>query len=186
MGVQACHRIKTPAPVDLTAGVFNGAGMGVTDQNTDKNLVFRGALHPHKGWELTGNYYTGKTNVADAPEDLSKWGGNARVTFSDGTARGEYIGQKKADVETSGYFVVGAYSFKTPNRLFREVEPAVRYEYYDPDGDTEGDARSRITFGVNLYLDGHYTKLEVNYLINGEEADSVDDNKAFAEIQIAF
>ena len=66
MGVQACHRIKTPVLVDLTAGVFNGAGMGVTDQNTDKNLVFRGALHPHKGWELTGNYYTGKTNVAEA------------------------------------------------------------------------------------------------------------------------
>ncbi|MCK5329488.1 MAG: hypothetical protein KAR36_12880, partial [Candidatus Latescibacteria bacterium] len=34
IGVQACHRIKTPVSMDLTAGVFNGAGLSVTDQNT--------------------------------------------------------------------------------------------------------------------------------------------------------
>ncbi len=186
VGLQACYRIKTPVPMDLTAGVFNGAGMTVEDQNRDKNFVFRGVVRPRKGLELTGNYYTGKTNDADAPEDLSKWGGSARFAFSDGTVGGEYIGQNKRDLETSGYFAVGAYSFQTQNRLFKEVEPAVRYEHYDPNTDAPDDALSRITLGVNIYLDGHYTKLQVNYLINGEEADSVDDNEAFAEVQIAF
>ena len=186
IGVQACHRIKTPAQVDLTAGVFNGAGLSVTDQNTDKNFVFRGVLRPRKGLELAGNYYTGKTSDADAPEDLSKWGGSARFAFSDGTVGAEYIAQDKADLKTSGYFAVGAYAFKTPNRLFREVEPAVRYEHYDPDTDTPDDALNRITLGVNLYIDGHYTKMQVNVLINGEEADSVDNDEIFAEIQIAF
>ena len=50
----------------------------------------------------------------------------------------------------------------------------------------DDDANTRLTIDTNLFIDKKYTKVQFNYLINGEEGTSVDNNAFAANIQVVL
>lgn len=66
------------------------------------------------------------------------------------------------------------------------VEPGIRYEMFDPNSDAPDDGVTRLTGGLTLYLDDHHSRIRINYLLNGEETNNVDNDEIIAEFQVMF
>ncbi|OHB68158.1 MAG: hypothetical protein A2W17_01145 [Planctomycetes bacterium RBG_16_41_13] len=76
-----------------------------------------------------------------------------------------------------GYFV-----------LPKKLELAGRYSMIDPDDDVSNDTQREYTFGVNYYLRGHRSKVQVDFghfVTEGEEEDE-NENKIRVQYQIMF
>ena len=64
------------------------------------------------------------------------------------------------------------------------IQPVLKYEFYDPDEDTENDAISVITFGVNYFFND-WTRLQLNYLYKAEETEEAND-EVLMQLQVKF
>ena len=64
------------------------------------------------------------------------------------------------------------------------VQPIVKYESFDPDTDTDDDAMSIITAGVNYFFND-WTRLQLNYLYKAEETEVAND-EILMQLQVKF
>ena len=179
------------------AGV-NGTGPWDTDNNTAKDVALRVGGNPFP-WEYTrslfaeGYYYIGKPEITGlSGVDETRLGVAAGIDRDDFNAQIEYLGRsispdEGADLEEGGYYLQGGYKFNLPWDWWQQVEPALRYEAYDPNKDLDGDAYTAITLGCNLHFDtAHHCKLMLNYGKVDEEEGSVDNDCVSAQFQVRF
>ena len=66
------------------------------------------------------------------------------------------------------------------------VEFLVRYDFHDPDTDTDDDAESWITGGVNYYLEGINSMFYLNYIHKMEQGTEIDNDLVQGQVQITF
>jgi hypothetical protein len=66
------------------------------------------------------------------------------------------------------------------------VELLFRYDFNDPNTDTDDDAESWITVGVNYYLEGINSMFYLNYIGKIEQGADIDNDLIVAQVQIAF
>ena len=171
----------------LMAGVFNGSGYNNSDANTDKNFVARGEFTIHDMITLAPNAYIGKSNdTGSAMEDINSYGGSATWEYGNEIVEGEYIYSKVGDVKMGGWYAWAGHTIKTNAKFLPEMQLLARYAFLDEDLDVDNDATDCITLGTNFFIDGKYTKLQVNYQINGEQGKSVDNNEILMNFQVAF
>ena len=180
------HEVDKDLKVEFCAGVFNGAGPNQSDANSHKNFVGRMKIGIARYFTVAPNFITGKTNEADNPDNLNTYGGSVTWSWKDEIIEGEYIYSKVGEIEKAGWYIWGGHSFNTQWRFLPVVQVLARYEQYDADLDIAANMVNRVTVGTNLFIDKKYTKIQLNYQINGEEEVSVDNNEFLANFQVAF
>jgi hypothetical protein len=181
------NKLSPAVAMKLSTGVFNGAGINTTDKNTDKNFVARGEFTFSKAVTFAPNFYVGKSNdTGVAIQNIHSYGGSITYALGQNTLSGEYIYSKVDDTKQAGWYIWGGHMFKTNARILPEVQLLARFEQLDENLDADNDMTSRITIGTNLFVDKKYTKLQLNYQINGEQGTSVSNNEFLANFQVAF
>lgn len=188
LGLRLSGRPMTePIGIDYAIAVINGSDKNTTDKNDKKEIVGRLGISLMKGLTIGGSGYFGKSPEKDTTgaftgENIQRNRMGADLEFRPMEpllVRTEYISGKDNTVKFNGYYALIAY------RLPINVEPVARYEHLDPDTGKSNNGITRTTLGVNYYLVG-YTKVQVNYEIRDDKANSKVDNMALAQIQISF
>jgi len=181
------YQWKNGNAIKATGGMFNGAPMNTSDVNSDKNFIGRVEVKLAKMFTFAPNLIAGKTNDPDSTkQNLDVWGSSVNWSWKNETIEGEYIHNQTGSTEKQGWNIWGAHTFLTGLKFVPELQMLARYEQFDPNMKTTGDRTDRVTFGTNLYIDKKYTKLQINYQINGEESRSIDNNEWLALLQVAF
>ena len=70
--------------------------------------------------------------------------------------------------------------------LGESYQGVARYDWYDADKDTDDDARTETTVGLNYFIKKHNAKLAANYVFVGEEGASVDNDIVRVLAQVTF
>lgn len=181
------NKINKNVQMKFTIGVFNGSGINTSDANTDKNYIGRAEFKLAKSFTVAPNFIIGKTNeVGEAIEDINTYGGSVNWSWKNEQVQGEYHQSKVGETEKSGWYVWAGHSFNTNVRFLPMVQLLARYEQYDADINLAGNIQDRITIGTNLFIDSKYTKLQLNYQINDEETNSIDNDEFLFNLQVAF
>ncbi len=188
-------------------GIMNGTGINTWDDNSSKDIVFRGVFYPWKGIQVGGSGRYGKqlaySSAAGDGERISI-GGEMKLEYFNFILQGEYIygygknlkGKEgagcggggtpdiKGELERNGYYFTLLY--QTPWNL----EPVVKYETFNPASkyDYELDPAyptqvvSSWTFGLNYFIND-WSRVQVNYILNDDPNDThsliVDRNDAY-------
>ncbi len=188
--------------------ITNGTGMGQKDGDTYKDLIGRFVISPMQYFspdsyldvKIGSSFKFAKalSSVSDTlPDDVTKrYAIDLQVKYDKFLLQGEYIFSKDdgsyttgggcgaplvthvGSVERNGYFVQAMY------RTRWNIEPVLKYEFYEPNIDETFDTESAITFGINIFPND-WTRLQLNYLYNAEEDEIIND-KFYLQLQIEF
>lgn len=188
-GVSAAyaHQVNKEASLKFITGIYNGAAANTADANRDKNLMSRAEFKHAKGIALAANFLTGTTNAVDSlKQNLDTWGGSATWTWKRSTIEGEYIHSHVGTTDKAGWYLWGGQTFPTGSRFIPEVQLLTRWEQLDNNRAKTGDRQSRLVLGANIFIDGKFTKLQLNYNLNGEQTNAASNNEALINLQVAF
>ena len=184
------------------AGV-NGSGPNRVDENVAKDVAVRVTGNPFpwaatKGLTLEGYYYLGKPYMAAyGTGDGARYGGCVAFDHERFTLQGEILYRERTfhepagggavDLSDGGYYLQGSYKHPLPWPWLQIIEPAARWESYDPARTIPDDVAEAVTGGVNLHFDrGHHCKLMANYQHFLEETLPIDNDKISAQFQVRF
>ncbi len=197
------HSHDRPDWVSLAVAGVNGSGPNRVDENVAKDVAVRVAGNPlpwaaTKGLTFEGYYYLGKPYTAPyGTGDGARYGGCVALDHERFTFQGELLyreqtfqqpaGGGTVDLSDAGYYLQGSYKHPLPWPWLQIVEPAARWEHYDPARNISDDATDAVTGGVNLHFDpGHHCKLMANYQHFTEEGEKIDNDKISAQFQVRF
>lgn len=163
--------------LEYSAGVFNGTGMNVDDENEFKDLSCRFLFFPLKKLSAGISLYSGKTGGTGAEKSRA----GIEITYISGNIsfKTEGVSGRDSSVEKSGWYAQAAY------KLIPELEAALKYDTYDPDTNTSGDRNDILTLGVNFFINKN-AKLQLNYEQKNEETLQAGNNDMIAQFQIMF
>ncbi len=194
--------------VKYALAYMNGAGKGIVDDNMGKDILGRLVFQPldEKMLAVGGSFRTGKripTDLANEDNDVKRFAGELRFEYKGFVLQGEYIHgidelyssaktpiyggcggivgfvtREAGTYTTSGHWIMASY--KTQWNL----EPVVKYDYYDPDMDIAGDWSNNITIGLNYFFND-WTRLQINYVITTEPT-PVDNDMIMFQTQVKF
>ncbi len=194
--------------VRYNIGLMHGTGLADIDNNKAKDIVARVVVTPIEMLNIGGSFQTGKQPAADptAEEEDKKtiFAGELQFAYKDLLIQGEYIGGKRESSggtvthppdcthDTTWYTVVppgesksggywGFIAYMTPWNL----QPVVKYEFYDRDSDTEDDETGIITFGINYFIND-WSRVQVNYLYKAEYGNEVPNDELVVQFQALF
>jgi phosphate-selective porin OprO/OprP len=166
--------------VDYYAGLFNGAGINVADNNESKDFSGRLLIHPFKILTIGASYYDGYDRFTTAGPNNGKdqlrtrWGTELSLNYKAFSLRSEFIrGQDGNDKHLAsqpvpaihqGWYAVVGYFF-VPNKF----QGVVKYDTYSPEVNPKftglnsvSDANTYLIFGVNYFFNPN-VKLQANY-----------------------
>ena len=189
IGAMASYKfgIAPKANLKLSAGVFNGAGINTSDANEDKNFIARAELDFLGMFTFAPNMDVGYDNGVDSvKQELHAYGGSLLWQWKNESAAVEVINSKLGDIERRAWYIWGGHSFATHSKLLPVIQPVMRYEQYDPNSGIDTDRIDRLSIGTNFYIDQNYTKIQINYLINGEQGEEIKNNELMMNFQVAF
>lgn len=182
IGIEIHGGGKAPIGWKYAAGVLNGNGIGLYDNNKDKDLYARVEIAPIKELSMGGGYYTGKFGNAPSKTDESAYTVDAQVSINRFTVRGayykgEYEVAGAADKEPEGWYVVGSVA------VIPTLDILARYQTYESDSNKADYEIPSIDIGVNYYFDKKAlwggSKLVLNYMIR--DADKSASSKVWEE-----
>lgn len=90
-----------------------------------------------------------------------------------------------------GYFVQAMYMTEW------DIQPVVKYEYFDPDTDVDNSdyandleamvsqATINMTFGFNYFFND-WTRFQFNYIMKDEDAADFDNDQILMQLQVKF
>lgn len=164
---------------------LNGEELNAKDENNDKDLVFRLIGTPLKGLELGGSYYAGVKDMGAKAGDAEKRRQGLEFRFDrwNWATKFEYLWANDANVNKRGWYAQTGYT------LWKELQPIVRYEVFDPDANGSrraGNKERDLTFGLNWFLAGHNTKFQINYTIRDEGRNEKSNNQVLTAFQVAW
>jgi hypothetical protein len=185
----------------LEGGVFNGTGINQSDNNDQKDWVTRACLQPIKGISFFGNYTRGTHGtkvIGEGHDEHQQYSTGLAVDYQGLDMVGEWMGlhyHRLLAVDPSmngyGWYLHLGYKIETGCDYFSKVEPIVRYEYVDPDCDNHmlNDLQRLVTYGLNVFIDENYAKLQLNYIWNIDDSGpgcEIADNVFVAQLQARF
>ncbi len=187
MSMTVNNKFSENLEVKFDAGIFNGSGINADDLNTNKNFISRLEIGLADMFTIAPNLIVGRTNKVDSlKEELSSYGGSISWEWKREIIVGEYISSESGNIEKTGWYIWGGHTFDTERRFLPEIQVLARYEEYDSDTGIEGNSINRITIGTNLFIDKKYTKISLNYQVNREETDSIDNDEIVLNFQAVF
>lgn len=181
-------------------GVMNGTGLGKRDDNHFKDVVARVGVNPASWLHLGGSFKYGQHPSAAGlaePDERTRFGGELEVNYGNLVVQGEYIYGKDVgssivgggcsgdgevvigDKTRSGGFVMAAYNVRY------NLQPVVKFEYFDPDGGITNNEEYVTTLGMNYFFND-WTRLQVNYLYRSEMPSDVPNDALVMQLQVVF
>ncbi|MAE69130.1 MAG: hypothetical protein CME06_01530 [Gemmatimonadetes bacterium] len=171
-------------------GAFNGAGINTGDDNDAKDRLARVLFQPFRGTEsalshlrLGGAYWM----IGDQPAEgeigkkRERVSGLVEISAAKLTLQSEYINQQRerigSDLRTWSWYTLASYEIGT------RITVVVRYEQYDPDGDTAGDQERLSSLGANCHLNEHIA-IRANFNLYDEESTDVDNNELLVQLDM--
>lgn len=160
-------------------GVYNGDGQNKLDANDGKMVVGRlTADCPVLGLHLGAAHANNEVGAAEV--DSQRTGFEAKYTAGAVSVYGEYAFGESDGKDKETYYVTATC------KVLESVQLAARYDWYDPDTDTDGDAGTETTAGVNYFIAKHNAKVQLNYVFRGEEGKSIDNDVVRVNLQVSF
>jgi phosphate-selective porin OprO and OprP len=141
--------------VEYFAGVFNGAGINIKDDNHYKDVAARLALRPLKQFAVIGNYYNGATGIKEVGRERA----DLEINFTQGriSTAVEYIWGHDGLIHRRGWYAQSAY------HATRRWEALFRFDKFDPRQHTATlTALNNYVVGTNFFLNPYIT-LQANY-----------------------
>ncbi len=136
---------------------------------------------------IAGSIISGTTNDIDAEKkNIQTAGGSITAQWNNEIIEAEYIYSEVNLTRKTGWNAWAGHTFKTNSKFMPAIQILARYEQYDVDIDIAGNQKDRMTLGTNFYIDNKFTKIQLNYQINNEEINSIDNNEFLVSIQVAF
>ena len=160
IGVQARGRLAD-GKFDYAAGVFNGAGINVTDTNNSKDIVGRFGFNPHRGLRFGVSGYEGQQiDIQNQTANRNRLGADFEVT-QDLLPRLRFMGEiaqgHDGPFDRRTWYVSGFYEIipqttaRSPGLLF-----GVRYDEMKQNigqiGGSDDNIYKRWTVGFNYYF----------------------------------
>lgn len=175
-------KVKDRYLFDYRAGIFNGAGSNVSDNNEAKDLAARLVFSPIKGLGIGSSYYNGYAYYGDPKTNKvrKRFGFDLDYTFENLIARAEYLKGLDGSTERDGWFVQAGYYL-----LERSLLMLAKYDTYNPNIAKLADRQTNYSLGFNYYFN-NLTRLQVFYTIREEEVTQVNNNVGTVQLQIGF
>lgn len=177
--------------LEYRAGVFNGSGLSMKDNNNAKDFAAWFTVQPVKGLKMGASTYLGKLNYTYVAangqgvetsynENITRNRAAMSVCYQDKrlTCRGEYLWGKDADIKREGFYVMGQW-FAVPSRLAL----VGKVEGYDANEGLSG-YETIYTVGAAYHIIGK-TRLMFNYVHYNYKRDS-SVNELWAMLQLGF
>ena len=164
IGVWAHHRFER---FGYHVGLYGGTGPNRLQLDVDRFREFmaRFEFFPREGLRFGSS--TQRTLAADARDIHTLLGGDVQY------ARGRFIVQSEAywrqttsqasimpDVQARGGYVAAAYRVDVGGQ---EWQPAIRFDFFDPDSRMVGDAYWRTTAAIGWPLPWPWSRLHLDY-----------------------
>ncbi len=175
--IKGDHKLDD-AKIQPTIGVFNGEGQNNLDENNSMDIVLRLVVKPSESLHLGVANYNGKTGATE--KDNFRTGVEAKFVKDPGSIYGEYATGKSSGKNKNTYYAAAAYKFLD---LYQAV---LRYDSYDSDTDVSDNAKTETTVGLNYFIEKSNAKVQLNYVVRGEEGTSLDDDVVRINLQISY
>lgn len=163
---------------EYAAGVFNGAGINVSEDNDHKDLAIRALVFPVQGLSAGVAHYNGKTGAA-GDTDKIRTGVEAVYSIGSLSLKGEYIFGKDGSTDKYGWYTQAGY------RFIPDLEAVVKYDSYDSDKDKSRDRTDVATLGLNWFIIKS-AKVQANYELKTEEGTKINNNVFVTQFQVQY
>jgi hypothetical protein len=130
---------------EYSAGLFNGNGINVADNNRSKDFSGIFSIHPLKEVTLSVSHYNGSAGRQGETVQRVRTGGGARFDNNKFLLRGEYIYGKTGNMESDGYYVIAGY-FVHP-----KVQTLLKYDHFRRDISVKETQQTNYVIGVNYF-----------------------------------
>lgn len=180
--------------LNYAIALMNGRGLGVVDNNTNKDVVGRATYKVTDYLTLGGSFRYGYPN--NNADTRTTFGGEMALKLNNLKIQGEYIydegdynratgGGCGATPVELGEKRDGAYIMASYDTEWK-VQPVLKYEYFDPNIDVEKIGyQEMMTLGFNYFVNDK-VRLQVNYQAHIETHISVDNDMLLAQVQVRF
>jgi len=161
----------------LSAGIFNGNGINIGDDNSHKDFVYRFEISPTKGLSMALSQYFGKSGLNEA--DRNRIGFDFNLDIKNISFKGEYAYGKDNLIEKQGWYL------QTKYKINSLLDLIFRIDALDPNKLLTNDKTTIFVLGINYYPYKR-VKLQFNYLRNVYESEINDSNSILSNLQIVF
>ncbi|HPN38048.1 MAG TPA: porin [Melioribacteraceae bacterium] len=175
---------KDAMGLELHAGLFNGSGANKLESDHTLNKSFRFVIKPTKEISVSANYYNGKLNNAFV--DIFDFGGTLNIGGF--KADVEYALRKTdtLDVKRNGFSYQGyvLYTLPVEAKYFVSIQPAVRFEYLEPNNLITDDELTKITAGFSFILNENVlNQVKLNYEFTDYK---LEGRKSISRVYLGF
>lgn len=140
-------------------GVFNGAGINVSDNNRAKDVVARVIVKPSKALSLSASWMSAETIFEARNLRSDRWSAGVIYDVDDFIVRSEYAEAEFGDDDIDAFYVMGGYKIKKNWML------VARYETLNQEYERAADTyANRVTLGA-VYKPYSFLRLQLNYAI---------------------
>lgn len=145
--------------ISYQAGLFNGIGINVNDDNQGKDFIGRVMVNPFKDLTLSV-YNLSRLGESMNYHNFSRSGFGANYDCEQLYGRAEYMWGYDNGLQQSGAYALAGYKFN------QDLNAGIRYDYYT--ADVDGNAKSEhITAGLSYYPVKNL-RLQFNYIFKME------------------
>ena len=170
------------ALLDYAFGVFNGAGINISDNNEEKDFAGRVVFHPVKGLDIGASYYDGTANYGTPKKDQNRnrAGLELAYAYENLSLKGEYITGNDGKTDKNGWYLQAGYFF-----IPKKLQGVLKYDIFDPDTKKSKDETSVSTLGINWFFN-KWVFLQVNSELKEETGVDVDNNVLNSQLSLWF
>ena len=164
-------------------GVFNGAGINISDNNNNKDIAGRLVAHPLSELTLGGSFYSGNGfygTPAAANHVRNRVGLEANYENKVFFARSEYIEGKDGAVGRNGWYAETG-CFVIPSKL----QFVLRYDIYDPNRSLSNNTVTLYQAGATYHFNS-WSKIQALFTTIKKESASKTNNTGVIQYQISF
>jgi hypothetical protein len=166
----------------LQFSVTNGGRRLLRDDNDHKDVSARAVWGPTPWISLGVAGLRGRTG----PDEKERTRANAEIKLGsqESGIQAEFFNAEDGTVQSSAFYVAGFHALPLGRALLSHVQPVLRYEHLDQRDAVAGGELRLLTFGASLFLDGHRSKMQLNYLLDLRPGEN--QNELRAQYQVDF
>ena len=162
--------------------VTNGGRRLLRDDNDHKDVTARLVWAPRPDVSIGAAALRGRAGPSEL--ERRRYNGELRVGSGDSGVQAELYSARDGAVRSRSIYVAAFRAMSTGVDVIPQIQPVVRYERVDHDDGLLADELSLVTLGASVLLDGHRSKLQVNYLWDLREG--LDENALRVQYQVEF
>ena len=173
--------------VDYYVGLFNGAGIDVTDNNKSKDVSTRVVIHPLSILSLGASYYNGYDKFTDGTTgDRFRWGGELALNYKALAIESEIISGQDGNTLSRHIDHQGGYAQASYFFIPKKLQLVFKYDAYNPNTNIANLTSTYYIPGVNYYFTS-FSKLQLDYrFADGKGVVNHGNDLLSVQFQIAF